>query len=76
MLHNILCLIALFVGFHILAFFALRRIVILKESKRYGGLGQRECACVEGRYCALADLTISPGVVMEMTLGAEGVVRR
>lgn len=33
-LHSILCLIALFVGFHILAFFALRRIVVLKESKR------------------------------------------
>ena len=33
-LHSILCLIALFVGFHILAFFALRRIIVLKESRR------------------------------------------
>ncbi len=29
------CLTALFVGFHILAFFALRRIVVLRESTRY-----------------------------------------
>jgi hypothetical protein len=33
-LDNVLCMIALFVGFHVLAFSALRRVFVLSEQKR------------------------------------------